>query len=51
MLWEPGAGKRPVSAAALEAPATRLAWSPDDRRLAAGDEDGGVVVYEAPGCR
>lgn len=50
-LWESGAGKRPVSAAALEAPATRLAWSPDDRRLAAGDEDGGVVVYEAPGRR
>lgn len=47
-LWEPGANKRPVSAAALEAPATRLAWSPDDRRLAAGDEDGGVAVYETP---
>lgn len=45
-LWEPGASTSPVSAAALDAPATRFAWSPDDRRLAAGAEDGEVALYE-----
>lgn len=47
-LWEPGAVESPLSASALESPATRLAFSPDDRRLAVGDEAGGLAVYEAP---
>ena len=25
-----------------------LAWSPDDRRLAAGCEDGGVALFDTP---
>lgn len=48
VLWEPGRRQSPV---ALENPSsgvTHLAWSPDDRRLAAGCEDGKVAVFDAP---
>ena len=48
VLWEPGAGESSLAAADLQSPATRLAFSSDDRRLAAGDQAGGLAVYEVP---
>lgn len=51
VLWEPGRRTSPI---ALESPGsavTHLAWSPDDRRLAAGCESGGVSVFDAPAAK
>ena len=47
ILWQPGKFKKPQAAARPAAPSavTRLAWSPDDRRLLAGTASGAVVVY------
>jgi WD40 repeat protein len=45
VLWHPGQHKQPVAQGMIETGIARLAWSPDDRRLAAGSDDGTVIVY------
>lgn len=45
-IWAPDRVKRPVCRVHFETAISRLAWSPDDRRLAVGCADGGVYVYE-----
>lgn len=47
-LWEPGRRKSAVALENSGSAVTHLAWSPDDGRLAAGCEDGGVAVFETP---
>jgi WD40 repeat protein len=49
VLWCPGKHKQPLAQVRLDAGLAQLAWSPDDRRLAVGSEDGIVVVYTAAG--
>jgi WD40 repeat protein len=44
-LWLPAKQSEPLSLENLAAPLTTLAWSPDDRRLAAGTEEGTVSVW------
>ena len=43
-LWDPARGEAPVASVRLTAPASQLAWSPDDTRLAIGSQQGGVLV-------
>lgn len=44
-LWSPG-HEQPLGATVrLPSAATKLAWSPDDRQLAAGSEQGLVYVF------
>lgn len=43
-LWQPDKGKKPLAFAAASTPISQLCWSPDDKRLAVGDEQGGVRV-------
>jgi WD40 repeat protein len=43
-LWDPLRRQPLVAAVKLTAPASRLAWSPDDTRLAIGSQKGGVMV-------
>ena len=45
VLWAPGREKRPLTDASCNAAVTRVAWSPDDRFLAAGTAEGEVKVY------
>ena len=45
-IWAPDRMKQPVCTVQLDAAVSRLAWSPDDRRLAIGCADGSVHVYE-----
>lgn len=46
-LWQPGGRKRtPLAITRLEAPASVLAWSGDDRRVLAASEGGEVVVFD-----
>jgi WD40 repeat protein len=45
-LWSPTRGQALVAAAKLTAPASKLAWSPDDARLAIGSQQGGVLVLQ-----
>ncbi|NOK57898.1 MAG: WD40 repeat domain-containing protein [Chloroflexi bacterium AL-W] len=44
-LWEPQRHNRRYAWAAGTSAVTRLAWSPDDTRLAVGYDDGTVAVY------
>jgi WD40 repeat protein len=44
-LWGVGRTKEPLVQEYLPAAITQLAWSPDDRYLAAGTENGVLVVY------
>jgi len=49
-IWAPDRLRQPVCTVQLDAAVSRLAWSPDDRRLAIGCADGSVRMYElAPG--
>jgi WD40 repeat protein len=43
-LWNPTCRQPLVATARLTAPASKLAWSPDDTRLAIGSQKGGVLV-------
>jgi WD40 repeat protein len=45
-LWSPTRGQPLVAVAKLTAPASKLAWSPDDARLAIGSQQGGVLVLQ-----
>jgi WD40 repeat protein len=45
-IWAPDRMKRPVCKVQSDAAISRLAWAPDDRRLAVGCADGSVRVYE-----
>jgi WD40 repeat protein len=45
-LWSLTRGEPRVASAKLTAPASRLAWSPDDTRLAIGSQKGGVLVLK-----
>lgn len=47
-LWRPERGRKVQGKAARDAGVTHLAWSPDDRLLAVGDEAGGVGVLATP---
>jgi len=44
-LWSPGKSKTELAAQTHASPATQLAWAPDDKRLAAGWENGEITVY------
>lgn len=48
-LWAPDQSLLPLYMVQLDAAVSRLAWAPDDRRLAIGCADGGVRVYELVG--
>ncbi len=47
-LWKPSKRRAPDAIAALPAAITGVAWSPDDRLIAAIAEDGSVAVYTPP---
>jgi WD40 repeat protein len=44
-IWAPARVRRQMAALEIDAPVTRLAWSPDDRLLAVAGADGTVGVY------
>ncbi|MFO0876510.1 MAG: WD40 repeat domain-containing protein [Gemmataceae bacterium] len=44
-LFQPGKFRKSLAVSRLETPIARLAWSPDDRLLAAGTDSGQVVIY------
>ena len=46
MLWTPGRPQPLHATVQLPTPATKLAWSPDDRFLAIGSEQGVVYVLK-----
>jgi WD40 repeat protein len=43
-LWRPTRGQKPLAQHGFNAPISQLAWSPDDRALAVGCEDGSVAL-------
>lgn len=45
VLWKPGKRTAPDAVASLPAAVTAVAWSPDDRQLAAIAEDGSVALF------
>ena len=45
-LWSPARGEPLVASVKLTAPGSKLAWSPDDTRLAIGSQEGGVLVLK-----
>jgi len=45
ILWMPSRQRGAVSIAKHDAPVSQVAWSADDKRLAAGTEAGGVFLY------
>jgi WD40 repeat protein len=45
-LWSPDRAKPLRATVKMPAPATKLAWSPDDRQLAIGSEKGAVYVLK-----
>lgn len=47
-IWQVGKSNRPLATARLASGISQLAWSPDDRLLAVGTEQGEVVVFAAP---
>lgn len=48
LLWSPGREKRPLAGIGANSPISRLAWSPDDKRLAMSTESGFVTVLSVP---
>jgi WD40 repeat protein len=46
LLWHPDHDDLPITAAALDAPITTLAWAPDGQRLALGTTDGTAAIVE-----
>jgi WD40 repeat protein len=45
LLWHPGKAKGPLSLADVGSGVSQLVWSPDDRAVAVGTEEGRVVVF------
>ena len=45
-LWDPPRPQPLVASVKLTAPASKLAWSPDDTQLAIGSQQGGVLVLQ-----
>ena len=45
-LWSPTRAEPLVASIKLTAPASRLAWNPDDTKLAVGSQKGGVLVLK-----
>jgi WD40 repeat protein len=45
-VWQPTKSKKPLAVSVQDSGLTCLAWSPDDKRLAAGQESGRVVVFQ-----
>jgi WD40 repeat protein len=43
-LWRPTRGTKPLAQHGFNAPVSQLVFSPDNRLLAVGDEDGGVAL-------
>lgn len=48
ILWRPHHGKRATGGMGVNSAITNLAWSPDDRLLAAGTDGGSVIAFDAP---
>ncbi len=48
ILWQPHLNRRPLGGMGVNSPITRLAWSPDDRLLAAGTDAGGLLLFTHP---
>lgn len=48
LLWLPGKEKRPLAGIGSNAAISRLAWSPDDTRLAMSTESGFVTILSVP---
>lgn len=48
VLWQPTQHRRPVGEVTLPDPVSQLAWSPDDRLLAAASVDGTILVLSPP---
>jgi WD40 repeat protein len=46
--WSVGKSKRPLATAQFASGISQVAWSPDDRLLAVGTEQGDVAVFAAP---
>jgi len=46
LLWCPPTSSAPLAQQMLRSAVSRLCWSPDDRLLAAGEEDGTITVWE-----
>lgn len=44
-LWHPGRQQSAVALARLAAPITQISWSPDDRRIAVGTDQGTIAVF------
>jgi WD40 repeat protein len=47
-VWHPVKTTKPLAVAQLDRPVAQVAWSPDDQRIAVGDNSGMVTVYSAP---
>lgn len=48
IFWRPHHGKRATGGMGVNSAITNLAWSPDDRLLAAGTDSGSVIAFDAP---
>lgn len=48
LLWLPGKETRPLAGIGANSPVSRIAWSPDDKRLAMSTESGFIAVMSPP---
>lgn len=47
-VWQPHKDQKPCAGIITNSAVTQLNWSPDDQRLAAGTENGSLIVFSAP---
>jgi WD40 repeat protein len=47
-IWNPAKSTAPVSLVSLDSGVTRLAWSPSDKAISAGDVTGHLTVFHSP---
>ena len=45
-LWRPGKTTQPIDVQLLDSEVSVVRWSPDGKRLLAGDKKGRLTVYE-----